>query len=117
MNLPNALTVTRIFLVPLLVVVLLTKFEGHALVGVPTPLVGAAIVLLIAFGWMLTTESGLRAAVRLLASVTLTPRARSSATVAATSETRTAKANPPPPARRVAWIAGQAGPKPAWATP
>ena len=43
MNLPNALTVTRIFLVPLLVVVLLTKFEGHALVGVPTPLVGAAI--------------------------------------------------------------------------
>ena len=39
MNLPNALTVTRIFLVPLLVVVLLTKFEGHALVGVPTPLV------------------------------------------------------------------------------
>ena len=27
MNLPNALTVTRIFLVPLLVVVLLTKFE------------------------------------------------------------------------------------------
>ena len=28
MNLPNSLTVTRIFLVPLLVVVLLTKFEG-----------------------------------------------------------------------------------------
>jgi CDP-diacylglycerol---glycerol-3-phosphate 3-phosphatidyltransferase len=43
MNLPNALTVTRIFLVPLLVVVLLTKFEGHALLGVPTPLLGAAI--------------------------------------------------------------------------
>ena len=43
MNLPNALTVTRIFLVPLLVVVLLTKFEGHAILGVPTPLVGAAI--------------------------------------------------------------------------
>jgi CDP-diacylglycerol--glycerol-3-phosphate 3-phosphatidyltransferase len=43
MNLPNALTVTRIFLVPLLVVVLLTKFEGHALFGLPTPLVGAAI--------------------------------------------------------------------------
>src|SRR4030095_15281209 len=43
MNLPHALTVTRIFLVPLLVVVLRTKFEGHALVGVPTPLVGAAI--------------------------------------------------------------------------
>ena len=35
MNLPNALTVTRIFLVPLLVVVLLTKFEGHAILGVP----------------------------------------------------------------------------------
>lgn len=51
------------------------------------------------------------------ASVTLTPRARSSATLAATSETRTAKANPPPPARRVASIAGQAGPKPARATP
>ena len=29
MNLPNSLTVTRIFLVPLLVVVLLTKFEGR----------------------------------------------------------------------------------------
>jgi CDP-diacylglycerol---glycerol-3-phosphate 3-phosphatidyltransferase len=43
MNLPNALTVTRIFLVPLLVVVLLTKFDGHAILGVPTPLVGAAI--------------------------------------------------------------------------
>ena len=43
MNLPNALTITRIFLVPLLVVVLLTKFEGHAIFGIPTPLVGAAI--------------------------------------------------------------------------
>jgi CDP-diacylglycerol---glycerol-3-phosphate 3-phosphatidyltransferase len=43
MNLPNALTVTRIFLVPLLVVVLLTKFEGHAILGLPTPLLGAAI--------------------------------------------------------------------------
>ena len=43
MNLPNALTVTRIFLVPLLVVVLLTKFEGQALLGIPTPIVGAAI--------------------------------------------------------------------------
>jgi len=37
MNLPNALTITRIFLVPLLVVVLLTKFEGQALLGIPTP--------------------------------------------------------------------------------
>ena len=44
MNLPNALTVTRIFLVPLLVVVLLTKFEGHATRRrARRPLVGAAI--------------------------------------------------------------------------
>jgi len=33
-NLPNALTVLRIFLVPLLVVVLLTRFEGHVYLGV-----------------------------------------------------------------------------------
>ena len=32
-NLPNALTVLRIFLVPLLVVVLLTRFEGHVYFG------------------------------------------------------------------------------------
>ena len=43
MNLPNALTVGRIFLVPLLVVVLLTKFEGRLIMGVPKELVGAAI--------------------------------------------------------------------------
>ena len=43
MNLPNALTIGRIFLVPLLVVVLLTKFEGHQILGVPKELVGAAI--------------------------------------------------------------------------
>lgn len=43
MNLPNALTVTRIFLVPLLVVVLLTKFEGQLIFGVPRSLVAAAI--------------------------------------------------------------------------
>jgi CDP-diacylglycerol--glycerol-3-phosphate 3-phosphatidyltransferase len=43
MNLPNSLTVSRIFLVPLLVVVLLTKFEGHQVLGVPKELVGAAI--------------------------------------------------------------------------
>ena len=49
MNLPNALTITRIFLVPLLVVVLLTKFEGHAVLGLPTPLVGAAIFGLASF--------------------------------------------------------------------
>jgi CDP-diacylglycerol--glycerol-3-phosphate 3-phosphatidyltransferase len=43
MNLPNSLTVTRIFLVPLLVVVLLTKFEGRQILGVPKEFVGAAI--------------------------------------------------------------------------
>jgi CDP-diacylglycerol---glycerol-3-phosphate 3-phosphatidyltransferase len=43
MNLPNSLTVTRIFLVPLLVVVLLTKFEGRQIFGIPNEIVGAAI--------------------------------------------------------------------------
>jgi CDP-diacylglycerol--glycerol-3-phosphate 3-phosphatidyltransferase len=44
MNLPNLLTMSRIFLVPLLVVVLLTKFEGKLIFGVlPKELVGAAI--------------------------------------------------------------------------
>ena len=43
MNLPNALTLARIFLVPLLVVVLLTKFEGRLIFGVRKELVGAAI--------------------------------------------------------------------------
>lgn len=43
MNLPNALTLGRIFLVPLLVVVLLTKFEGRQVLGVRKELVGAAI--------------------------------------------------------------------------
>ena len=43
MNLPNSLTVTRICLVPLLVVVLLTKFEGRLILGIPKELVGAAI--------------------------------------------------------------------------
>jgi CDP-diacylglycerol--glycerol-3-phosphate 3-phosphatidyltransferase len=43
MNLPNSLTVTRIFLVPLLVVVLLTKFEGRQIFGVPKEFIGAAI--------------------------------------------------------------------------
>jgi len=46
MNLPNSLTVTRIFLVPLLVVVLLTKFEGRQILGVPNEIVGAAIFAL-----------------------------------------------------------------------
>jgi CDP-diacylglycerol--glycerol-3-phosphate 3-phosphatidyltransferase len=43
MNLPNALTISRIFFVPLLVVVLLTNFDGRHIVGAPTELVGAAI--------------------------------------------------------------------------
>jgi CDP-diacylglycerol---glycerol-3-phosphate 3-phosphatidyltransferase len=43
MNLPNALTLSRIFLVPLLVVVLLTKFEGSAIIGIKKELLGAAI--------------------------------------------------------------------------
>jgi len=43
MNLPNSLTISRIFFVPLLVVVLLTNFEGRNILGVPTELVGAAI--------------------------------------------------------------------------
>ena len=39
MNLPNTLTVARIFLVPLLVSVLLTKFEGRLVLGLPVELV------------------------------------------------------------------------------
>ena len=46
MNLPNSLTVTRIFLVPLLVVVLLTQFEGRRILGIPKEFVGAAIFAL-----------------------------------------------------------------------
>jgi CDP-diacylglycerol--glycerol-3-phosphate 3-phosphatidyltransferase len=43
MNLPNSLTVSRICLVPLLVVVLLTKFEGRQIFGIPAEFVGAGI--------------------------------------------------------------------------
>jgi CDP-diacylglycerol---glycerol-3-phosphate 3-phosphatidyltransferase len=43
MNLPTALTLVRIFLVPLLVVVLLTEFAGKQILGVPKELIGAAI--------------------------------------------------------------------------
>ena len=43
MNLPNAITIARIFLVPLLVGVLLTKFEGKQVLGVRHELVGALI--------------------------------------------------------------------------
>jgi len=46
MNLPNALTLARIVLVPLLVVVLLTEFEGRQILGMPKELVGAAIFAL-----------------------------------------------------------------------
>ncbi len=45
-NLPNTLTLVRMFLVPLLVVVLLTKFEGHLILGVRKELIGAAIFAL-----------------------------------------------------------------------
>src|SRR6266446_4075763 len=43
MNLPNTITLVRIFLVPLLVVVLLTEFEGRLILGMPREVVGAAI--------------------------------------------------------------------------
>lgn len=43
MNLPNTLTLARIFLVPLLVVVLLTRFEAERIFGVSRELLGAAI--------------------------------------------------------------------------
>ncbi|HZI65512.1 MAG TPA: CDP-diacylglycerol--glycerol-3-phosphate 3-phosphatidyltransferase [Thermoanaerobaculia bacterium] len=41
-NLPNALTLLRIFLVPFLVVVLLTKFEGREIVGLLIFLIATA---------------------------------------------------------------------------
>lgn len=43
MNLPNTLSLARIFLVPVLVSVLLTKFEGRVVLGWPVELVAAAI--------------------------------------------------------------------------
>ena len=43
MNLPNSITLGRIFLVPLLVVVLLTKFPGRGVFGVDNEVLGAAI--------------------------------------------------------------------------
>jgi CDP-diacylglycerol--glycerol-3-phosphate 3-phosphatidyltransferase len=46
MNLPNTLTLVRMFLVPLLVVVLLTEFEGPRIVGVSKELLGAVIFAL-----------------------------------------------------------------------
>jgi CDP-diacylglycerol--glycerol-3-phosphate 3-phosphatidyltransferase len=49
MNLPNALSLTRIFLVPLLVVVLLTKFEERIVFGWRKEIVAAAIFALASF--------------------------------------------------------------------
>ena len=49
MNLPNTITLARIFLVPLLVVVLLTRFEAQLIFGVPKEVVGAAVFGLAAF--------------------------------------------------------------------
>jgi len=46
MNLPNSLTITRIFLVPLLVVVLLTKVKGPVILGLPKDIAGALIFAL-----------------------------------------------------------------------
>ena len=49
MNLPNILTVARIVLVPFLMVVLLTRFEGELIFGVAKEIVGAAIFGIAAF--------------------------------------------------------------------
>lgn len=46
MNLPNSITLGRIFLVPLLVVVLLTGFDGREVLGVSNETLGAAIFAL-----------------------------------------------------------------------
>src|SRR5437867_7838698 len=50
LNVPNSLTLFRIFLVPFLVVVLLTKFEGKEIWGVGIFLVAAATDFL--DGWL-----------------------------------------------------------------
>ena len=49
-NVPNALTLSRIFLVPFLVVVLLTKFEGREYLGLAIFLIAAVTDLL--DGWV-----------------------------------------------------------------
>jgi len=54
-NLPNALTLTRIFLVPFLVVVLLTKFDGRELVGLLIFLTAVATDFL--DGWLARRRS------------------------------------------------------------
>ena len=51
MNLPNTLTLARIFLAPFLVVVLLTRFEAQLIFGVPKEVIGAAI-----FGFAALTD-------------------------------------------------------------
>jgi CDP-diacylglycerol--glycerol-3-phosphate 3-phosphatidyltransferase len=48
-NLPNTITLGRIFLVPLLVVVLLTGFDGRKVFGVSNEILGAAIFALASF--------------------------------------------------------------------
>jgi CDP-diacylglycerol--glycerol-3-phosphate 3-phosphatidyltransferase len=48
MNLPNALTILRIFFVPLLVVVLLTRSPNIVLWGVPIPFVIWGVLILLA---------------------------------------------------------------------
>jgi CDP-diacylglycerol---glycerol-3-phosphate 3-phosphatidyltransferase len=45
-NLPNTLTLVRMFLVPLFVVALLTEFEGRRILGMPREVIGAAIFAL-----------------------------------------------------------------------
>jgi CDP-diacylglycerol---glycerol-3-phosphate 3-phosphatidyltransferase len=49
LNLPNTITLGRIFLVPLLVVVLLTGFDGRKVLGVSNEMLGAAIFGLASF--------------------------------------------------------------------
>ena len=44
MNLPNTLTLVRMFLVPLLVVVLLTEFEGRLILGMSKEIAGAGFL-------------------------------------------------------------------------
>ena len=51
MNLPNALTLSRIFIVPLLVVVLLTPVSENWL-GVPSYLLGVSIFVLAGDGFI-----------------------------------------------------------------
>jgi CDP-diacylglycerol--glycerol-3-phosphate 3-phosphatidyltransferase len=61
LNLPNVLTSIRILLVPLLVVVLLTEFEGKEIVGLTVFLVAALTDFLdgfIARRWSLVTRLG-----------------------------------------------------------